>query len=267
MSHVIDATWLTDQDRRAALVVAHPAHEIRVLHWLSLVRPRTYILTQGSRSGADTTRRRASERLIESCGARVAPWASAWDRDIYRMLLEGDHTDLLRWTDDLATDFVADEVDLVVADSWQLYNVAHDITYVMANLAAKRAASMLGRAVTLLTYPVVPAKMAAATTITAAAATLHLDASAAAAKRAAIDIIPDIALEAASIDRAEGEDAHVHECFLAPLAIESILQTPLEAPLYENFGEARVRAGTYFEVVRWTHVERACRALIGERGS
>lgn len=262
MSHAIDAAWLTDPDRRAALVVAHPAHEIRVLHWLSLVRPRTYILTQGSRSGADTTRRRASERLIESRGAHVAAWAGAWDRDIYNMLLEGVHSDLLKWTDDLAADFIARETDLVVADSWQLYNVAHDITYVIAHLAAERAARALGRAVTLLTYPVVSPALAAAVTFSPPVATLHLGAAAIGAKRAAINVIPDIALEAAEIDRTEGELAHTHESFHAPVSLAHTLRTPSETPLYERFGEDRVRAGTYFEVVRWAHVQAACDALL-----
>lgn len=154
-------TWLTDPARRAALVIAHPAHEIRVLHWLSRVRPHVYILTQGSRSGADSARRQASELLIEAQGASIAKtWGGAWDRDLYDMLLDGRYEKLLQWADELTADFIARAVDLVVADSWQHYNVAHDITYALARLAVQSARRALGRDITLVTYPVLPPALA-----------------------------------------------------------------------------------------------------------
>ena len=132
--------WVSDPNRRAALVIAHPAHEVRILRWLSLVRPHVYILTQGSRSGADSTRRAASERLIETHGATVEKdWAGAWDRDLYDMLLDGNYAPLLEWADQLTDDFIAREVDLVVSDSWQHYNVAHELTREQPSRCSGRA--------------------------------------------------------------------------------------------------------------------------------
>jgi hypothetical protein len=37
-------------DGRAALVIAHPGHELRALHWLRLSRPCVFVLTDGSGS-------------------------------------------------------------------------------------------------------------------------------------------------------------------------------------------------------------------------
>jgi hypothetical protein len=34
-------------DGKAALVVAHPGHELRVFHWLRLARPCVFVLTDG----------------------------------------------------------------------------------------------------------------------------------------------------------------------------------------------------------------------------
>ncbi|MBL8545991.1 MAG: hypothetical protein JNL81_05970 [Hyphomonadaceae bacterium] len=255
--------WMIAPERRAALVIAHPAHEIRILRWLSLVRPHVYILTQGSRSGADNTRRAASERLIEAHGASVAKaWAGAWDRDLYDMLLDGRYHDLLSWVDQLTADFIAREVDLVVADSWQRYNVAHDLAYVITALAAQRAREALGREVVLVTYPVVPLVMTSEASHAPLLAQFKLSSDAVAEKRSAMSQIPDIALEASAIDEAEGEEAHAAETFNAAPSLTTILNTPRETPAYEVFGEERVKAGIYTDVVRWPHVQRACEALI-----
>lgn len=255
--------WLTDPARRAALVIAHPAHEIRVLHWLMSVRPHVYILTQGSRSGADSARREASELLITAQGAKIAKtWGGAWDRDLYDMLLDGQYDKLLKWADDLTADFIGHEVDLVVADSWQHYNVAHDITYTLARLAVQRARDALGRDITLVTYPVVPPTLAPGAPLAAAVATLRLPSPSVATKIGALGLIPGIASEASDINAAEGADAHMYEAFHNALPLEQLLQTPTQTPLYEVFGEERVRAGIYTDVVRWPHLLRACEALV-----
>lgn len=255
--------WLIDPARRAALVIAHPAHEIRVLHWLSRVRPHVYILTQGSRSGADSARRQASELLITAQGATIAEtWGGAWDRDLYDMLLDGQYAKLLQWADELTADFVARAVDLVVADSWQHYNVAHDITYALARLAVQRARQALGRDITLVTYPVVPSALAPGAPSASTLATFRLSPEAIATKNATIGSIPGIATESAEINGAEGEHAHVFETFHSASPLASLLQTPRQTPLYEVFGEDRVRAGIYTDVVRWPHLLRACEVLV-----
>lgn len=255
--------WLTDPARRAALVIAHPAHEIRVLHWLSRVRPHVYILTQGSRSGADSARREASELLIAAHGATIAEtWGGALDRDLYDMLLDGEYSKLLQWADALTADFIARAVDLVVADSWQHYNVAHDIAYALARLAVQRARQALGRDITLVTYPVVPAALAPGAPLASVLATFRLPPQAITAKKAAVGFVPGIAAESADINGAEGEDAHLFETFQSASPLARLLQTPRETPLYEVFGEDRVRAGIYTDVVRWPHLLRACEVLV-----
>ena len=261
-------TWLTDPARRAALVIAHPAHEIRVLHWLSRVRPHVYILTQGSRSGADSARRQASELLIEAQGASIAKtWGGAWDRDLYDMLLDGRYEKLLQWADELTADFITRAVDLVVADSWQHYNVAHDITYALARLAVQSARRALGRDITLVTYPVLPPALAPGAPSASVIANLRLPPAAIDAKIAAMGAIPGIAAETSDINTAEGADAHLYEAFYSVLPLQRLLRTPNQTPLYEVFGEDRVRAGIYTDVVRWPHLLRACEALVQAQGA
>ncbi len=188
-------------------------------------------------------------------------WGGAWDRDLYEMLLDGRYSKLLQWADELAADLIARAVDLVVADSWQHYNVAHDLTYVLAKVAVQSARQVLGRDIALVTYPVVPPTLAPCGPLAPTVATFRLSPEAIAAKNAAIGFVPGIATESADIRVAEGEDAHVFETFHNALPLERLLQTPRETPLYEVFGEDRVRAGIYTDVVRWPHLLRACEAL------
>ena len=54
-------------DRRAALVIAHPGHELCVYGWLETVRPRVFILTDGSgRSGQ--SRLKSTEEILSVVG-------------------------------------------------------------------------------------------------------------------------------------------------------------------------------------------------------
>jgi hypothetical protein len=256
------ADWAADPARRAALVIAHPAHELRLLQWLSRVRPHVYTLTQGSRSGVNPERRRASDHLIASCGGTVSPWGYAWDRDLYGHLLEGDPSHFIRWARELENDFVRREVDLVVADAWQFYNVAHDLTHHMARLAARRAAARLGREIVLLDYPVLPESLAPGSPAATEIAEIRLSAAQVADKRALIASVPDIAGEAAELETHEGGDCHAREILRQPPALTTLLARPTETPLYEQFGEQRVQSNIYFNVIRWTHVYAICQSLM-----
>lgn len=254
--------WMASAARRAALVIAHPAHEIRVLQWFSQTRAHAYVLTQGSRSGTETTRRRASENLINAVGGIMSGWGGVWDRDLYRDLLNGAAEPFERWTEELADDFVRREVDVVVADAWQFYNVAHDLTHLMARLAAARASATLGRAVAFFDYPVVPDAMAPGMPVQRAAATLSLSNTEAMAKKKAVAAVADIVGDAADVEAVEGGDAFAREVFREPPTLEMLVRTPRETPLYERFGEQRVQSNIYYDVIRWSHVSAICDALV-----
>lgn len=237
---------------------------MRVLQWLSQTRARTFILTQGSRSGNDTARRRASEQLIASCGGAVADWGGVWDKDFYQLVLKGEAAPFVQWTDELAEDFVRREVDLVVTDAWQYYNVAHDLTHLMARLAAERASAVLGREIAFLDYLVVPDELTPGAPPARVVATLQLDAQQAAAKHAAVAAVADVAGEAAEIEDVEGADSYAREVFREPLALSALLETPAQKPLYEQFGEQRVKSNIYFNVIRWQHVFAICQAVVAQ---
>jgi hypothetical protein len=76
---------------RAALVVAHPGHELRVHGWLEQARPLVFVLTDGS-GGSGVPRLGSTARLIDRAGAeRGSIFGRVPDRDLYAAILDHDH--------------------------------------------------------------------------------------------------------------------------------------------------------------------------------
>ena len=59
---------------------------------------------------------------------------------------------------------------------------------------------------------------------------------------------------------------HAREVFQQPLPLGQLLAPPSAKPHYESFGEERVAAGIYTDVVRWSHVSAICNALAKHYG-
>src|SRR5205085_11261535 len=80
---------MTVPRRRAALVVAHPGHELRLHHWLERARPTVCVLTDGSgRSGP--SRLGFTADLLGRLGAEAGPIFGRFsDLDAYDALLAG----------------------------------------------------------------------------------------------------------------------------------------------------------------------------------
>lgn len=262
-AHALDiSALLQSANAQAALVIAHPAHEMRVHHWLTIARPVTYILTSGSRSGDDRTRLDASAQIIIGAGARyVDGWGAIQDKNLYRQILEGDAAHFLSLTQALADDLVAREVSIVVTDSWQQYNVAHDLTHVIARHAATIAALRMGRDLPVVDYPVIPYRLVPNAVKGKTVLDIRLSEQDAAAKDAAVRTIPLISHEVAEIVAAEGADAFSTEQFNLPLPLQDLVPGREGQPYYEEFGEQRVRSGIYMDVIRASHMSRLTRAL------
>src|SRR5205807_7508802 len=91
---------------KAALVVAHPGHELRVFGWLSQYQPRVYVITDGSgRSGV--SRVPSTTALLQQIGAPAGEvFGVISDAGIYRAILKADLSFFLGLVDSLAASFV-----------------------------------------------------------------------------------------------------------------------------------------------------------------
>lgn len=246
---------------RFGLAVAHPGHELRLTHWIERRRPTVFVLTSGSRSGVDRARVDASRQLVEALGARAGGlFGARLDREIYGWIMAGAAEPFCDVAQDLADHIVAERLDAVVTDAWQLYNVTHDLWHLVTRAAAVRASRQLGRPVFCLDYPVSPPRLSLRA-MGAVEAITRLDQDGVRRKLAMADAFPAIARDVAEVLEAGGLEFIATESLHRPRPVEELLPRPGETPLYEQFGEARVRAGLYGSVLRWRHAAPIAAAL------
>lgn len=125
--------------RRAALVVAHPSHELRVHGWLEQARPYVCILTDGAGRSGEPRLSRTSEVLARVGATQGVMYGRLTDLDVYAAILRGDSELFAGLVEELAQAFVTEQIDYVVGDAAEGYSVAHDICRVMIGAAVERA--------------------------------------------------------------------------------------------------------------------------------
>lgn len=244
---------LTDQGATTAFVVAHPGHELRLATWIARTRPLVFILAKGARDGRSETRIQASRLLVEALGATPSNlFGLAFDSEIYGWIMDRDVKVFSALADDLREAFVARRVERVVTDAWQNYNPV-DLTHALARVAAAEVSALTGRPVEVMDYPVVMGRLAHAPL---GSEHSHIEQSSQdlTAKAKLVDDYPDIAADVRALDQAVGREVACREALHHPLDLETLRGALDEAPWYERHGEERVRAGIYFDVLRWRHM-------------
>lgn len=138
--------------RKAALVIAHPGHELRLLGWVNAAKPEVSILTDGSgRSGVP--RLESSRRLLAKRDVSRGPLFPAMsDRAFYQAILEPESHVFTDIVNTLAQSFVKNNTDLVVCDALEGFNPTHDLCHVIAGAAALAAGQITGRVPALFAF-------------------------------------------------------------------------------------------------------------------
>src|SRR2546425_7030522 len=140
----------------AALVVAHPGHELRLYHWLETARPLVFAITDGSGSGR--SRINSTIEILGSLGCTAGSIMGAFtDDQVYRLMLSGNVDQVVVMTLDLADGLIEHDIRSVVADAFEFYNPAHDLSSAIARLAAERAGLATGRTIARYDYAVTEA--------------------------------------------------------------------------------------------------------------
>lgn len=140
---------------RAALVVAHPSHELRVHGWLEQTRPYVCILTDGSGRSGVSRLSRTSEVLSRAGATPGAIYGRLTDLEVYSAVIDGDSELFAGLVEELAHAFAAEKIEYVVGDAAEGYNVAHDICRVMVDAAVECARQKHDHHVANFDFPVV----------------------------------------------------------------------------------------------------------------
>jgi hypothetical protein len=247
---------------RVALVAAHPGHELRLSTWVAQTRPLLFIITKGARSGGSEVRIQASRALALHLGAVPGdPFGAAFDRQIYQWILDRNIDVFSRMVDRLRDAFVEQKVGCVVMDAWQNYNPVHDLTHLLARVAAVEASKQLQRPILRLDYPVVLGPLAGAP-CGPERMRMVLSEPERAVKMQLVARYPEIADDVEAMLKEAGpcvlDTETLHH--LRPLA--DLTPTADTPPWYEQYGEARVDSGVYASVLRWSHMMPIVSALV-----
>ena len=132
---------------RAALVVAHPSHELRLHGWLEQTRPYVCILTDGSGRSGESRLHQTTEVLFRAGATPGVIYGPLTDTEVYSAILNRDSQLFARLVEDLAQAFVDEQIEYVVGDAAEGYNVAHDLCRMMIGAAVELAESRYGHRV------------------------------------------------------------------------------------------------------------------------
>jgi len=146
---------LSSRSGRAALVVAHPSHELRIHGWLEQTRPYVCILTDGGGRSGEPRLSRTSEVLDRAGATPGAIYGRLTDLEVYAAILNGDSELFAGLVEEMCEAFVAEQIDYVVGDAAEGYSVAHDICRTMIDGAVELAEYQYGHTIANFDFLVV----------------------------------------------------------------------------------------------------------------
>lgn len=127
--------------RRAALIVGHPGHELRVHGWLEIARPDVFVLTEGSGSKG-SPRINSTLKVLNRVGSRPTEIFGAFsDRQLYATLMNHRFDPIVKLVDDLVAQLRSSEIDYVVTDAYEGFSVTHDLCRIVTAVATDSCAS------------------------------------------------------------------------------------------------------------------------------
>jgi hypothetical protein len=246
---------------KAALVMAHPGHELRVYQWLRLTRPLCFVLTDGS--GASSKSRLASTtKIVEQNGARMGRiYGRLTDREIYSAIIKVELELFIDLSEELAGELVREEIDCVAGDAIEGYNPAHDVCRFIINAAVeitsrKRNQPLPNFEVSLTNQPANKVEA-----MTGEPIRIDLNEQDVSRKLEAAHAYHELAGDVDQILKSEGIES-VQTEWLRPVSDWGISISQPESPYYELHGEKQVAAGYYEEVLRYReHVLPIAQAL------
>ncbi|HYP54253.1 MAG TPA: hypothetical protein VEQ42_11965 [Pyrinomonadaceae bacterium] len=258
---------------RAALVVAHPGHELRVYGWLEQERPRVYVLTDGS-GRSQQSRAASTDVVLDATGAtRGRVFARLTDAALYAAILDRDFRLFTDLADELADALVRDETQTVAGDAAEGYNPAHDACRLLIDAAVELARGASGTWIDNFEFTLVGRPDECAEESRPLARWLRLDdetfarkllaarnypelaaeveAALAGVGSAGLRAHPDLAAASGLTNAGAGGESFRVEC-LRPASSGARIGRGFEGkPFYEQYGERQVEAGHYPRVLRY----------------
>lgn len=260
----------------AALVIAHPGHELLVYGWLQATQPRVYVLTDGSGSTGEA-RLTPCSKVLEDTGATPGTIFGRFpDRDVYAALQAHNHTFFCDLVDELCDEFKQHEITCVVGDAVEGYSTSHDVCRLMIDAAVEKNRLQSNRLQSnrgLENYDFMlvqsPTECGSQRRERAIPTTLDdatLNKKYAAAREYYADhagLVDETLQKLGGLEGLRTEVLHsVVNRFAAPLLDDDFDGFETQKPYYEIYGEQQVAAGHYQQVIRYReHIAPLARTL------
>lgn len=239
------------QDRRAALVVAHPGHELRVHGWMELAQPSVCIFTDGS-GHVGQSRLESTTKLLAQSGARPGLiYGRFKDAEIYAAILDNNVDLFMELAEELGEGLVREAVEYVVGDAIEGYNPIHDLCRSVINAAVEHVNRINNTRIANFDFLVVGQPDSRSDQGRTEEICLRLDEVALARKLAAaelyLELTDDVNKMTSDLGIAAFQLEVLRPVISAPRA-DGLIQAQ---PFYEQYGEKRVAQGFYRHVIRY----------------
>jgi hypothetical protein len=253
--------------KQAALVVAHPGHELRLHHWLELTQPVVFVLTDGS-GHTGQSRLASTTGVLAAAAARPGSiYGRFTDAGLYTLMREGNPAPFVGLARELAAALSSLEVGIVAGDALEGFNPSHDLCRYIINVAVSLMQQDTQRAPENYDF-LLDGDPGSRPQGAGGAVLVELDDAALQRKLAAAAGYPELKAETAAALERFGVGAFRTECLRPVLDLrEGLDRLEIQPPAYERFGEMRVRDGYYDHVIRYREtVQPLVRALWSESG-
>jgi len=242
----------------AVLVIGHPGHELRVFHWLEMVRPVVFVLTDGS-GASGYSRLPSTTRVLDRVGAtRGSFYGILTDSEVYNAILNRDFEVFIKLAREVARFLMDEKVSYVAGDSAEGYNPTHDVCRLVICAAVNLANRSRVNEVKDFDFQLTGAANGSSPNHDLR---IELDDDAFARK---LDIARSYSGLEAEVNDAlntNSELAFRVEC-LRPVRNYWDIFSRDAKPFYEEYGEKRVAEGKYNQVIRYReHVLPLAEAL------
>ena len=235
--------------RKAALVLAHPGHELKVFGWMCEHAPRIYILTDGS--GGKASRLRSSQKLLNLAHASQGEiFGQLSDVDMYQAIVGQKIPTFLRLLTWLSNSLVEQSIDFVAGDAVEGFNPSHDLCRELLNAAVLMAERTTGAPIANYEFCLTEWEQHCQEVHDDRCLHLRLEDSLLHKKLTAAAGYAELKAEVEQAIAAKGQEYFRVECMKKVAEPFPELSSSTK-PYYETFGAQRVAERKYASVIRY----------------
>lgn len=235
---------------RAALLIAHPGHELRIHGWLERARPVVHVLTDGGGSQGHSRLRFTTQILLQTGATAGSLYGDFADAEIYEAILDRRYGLFIELAEKLSESLREEQLAYLVSDPTDGYNPSHDLCRILADTATRLASNESGRAIARYDYLQIEHPNSAPGAEHTTRIDLQLSEAEFARKMEAACSYTPLRAEMERLISLAGLQGFRAEQLRA--AGEPFTrQHPQSPPYYEVYGERRVAAGAYPRVLRY----------------